>query len=82
MKRVKSPCEVLSSVVGEHSLSGGGALCRRAPGLCPGRHSGKRTGEELFHRHIPRRLVVDDLSVLEGYYRGDATFYTSENLRA
>lgn len=36
---------------------------------------------QLFHRHIPRWLVVDDQSVLKGYYRGEASLYhTTKNL--
>ena len=38
--------------------------------------------QELFHRYIPRWLAVDDLSVLKGYYHGEATFYTAKNLKA
>jgi len=38
--------------------------------------------QEIFHNHIPRWLVVDDLSVLKGYYRGDANLYTAKHLSA
>ncbi len=37
---------------------------------------------ELFHRYIPQWLVVDDHSVLKGYYRGEASLYTTSNLAA
>jgi len=36
----------------------------------------------LFHRHIPQWLVVSDKHILEGYYRGVSTFYTSVIFRA
>lgn len=36
----------------------------------------------LFNTRIPRWLVVDDKSVLAGYYRGDSTLYTAENIKA
>ena len=37
---------------------------------------------ELFHRDLPQWLVVDDSFVLSGYYRGEATLYTTANLAA
>ena len=37
---------------------------------------------ELFHRYIPKWLVVDDHSVLKEYYRGEASLYTASNLAA
>ena len=37
---------------------------------------------ELFHRDLPRWLVVDDPSVLTEYYRGEASLYTTRNLTA
>jgi len=37
---------------------------------------------ELFHRYIPKWLVVDDHSILKGYYRGEESLYTASNLAA
>ena len=37
--------------------------------------------ETLFFRYIPRWLAVADKKVLAGYYEGDSSFYTPENLR-
>jgi len=37
---------------------------------------------ELFHRDLPRWLMVDDPSVLAEYYRGEASLYTTRNLTA
>jgi hypothetical protein len=38
--------------------------------------------KELFHSYIPKWLTVGDKKVLTGYYEGDSSLYTSENLRA
>jgi len=38
--------------------------------------------KELFHSHIPGWLTVADRKALTGYYEGDSTLYTVENLRA
>lgn len=37
---------------------------------------------KLFHRDLPRWLMVDDPSVLAEYYRGEASLYTTRNLTA
>ena len=37
---------------------------------------------KLFHRDLPRWLMVDDPSVLAEYYRGKASLYTTRNLTA
>ena len=37
--------------------------------------------KELFFRYIPRWLAVDNKNVLEGYYKGDSSFFTPENIR-
>ena len=36
----------------------------------------------LFLRYLPRWLVVDDKSVLRGYYEGNSTLYTVVNVKA
>ncbi|MBM3239977.1 hypothetical protein FJZ31_27135 [Candidatus Poribacteria bacterium] len=38
--------------------------------------------EALFIRYIPNWLSISDKSVLHGYYRGEATLYTAETLKA
>lgn len=38
--------------------------------------------QELFHRHIPKWLTIEDKSILEGYYKGESTFYQIEIIRA
>lgn len=38
--------------------------------------------KEIFHSYIPGWLTVADRKVLTGYYEGDSTLYTVENLRA
>jgi hypothetical protein len=35
---------------------------------------------ELFWRHMPRWLTVDDMGVLKGYYDGDSTLYTAKHI--
>lgn len=37
--------------------------------------------KELFFRYIPRWLTVSDEKVLRGYYTGESTFYTAENIK-
>lgn len=37
---------------------------------------------ERFGSYLPQRLLVSDLEVLKGYYRGASTLYTSANLHA
>ena len=36
----------------------------------------------LFNAHIPKWLVVHDKSVLAGYYEGNSTLYTMQNIKA
>jgi len=38
--------------------------------------------KELFWRHIPRWLAVDDVGVLKSYYHGDSTLYTEKYIYA
>jgi len=38
--------------------------------------------EDLFFRYIPRWLAVDNLSALEGYYKGESSFFTEQHIRA
>ena len=38
--------------------------------------------KDLFWAHISRWLAVDDMSVLEEYYRGDSSLYRPEHLKA
>ena len=38
--------------------------------------------EALFIRYIPTWLSISNKSVLQGYYRGESTLYTAENLKA
>ena len=42
----------------------------------------KNEWRKLFHRDLPRWLMVDDPSVLAEYYRGEASLYTTRNLTA
>ena len=37
---------------------------------------------DLFHRHIPEWLSVQDKDALRGYYEGDSTLHTVEHLKA
>ncbi|MBM3242772.1 hypothetical protein FJZ31_41455 [Candidatus Poribacteria bacterium] len=37
--------------------------------------------QELFFRYIPKWLAVDDKNILEGYYKGDSSFFTTENIK-
>ena len=36
---------------------------------------------QLFWHHLPRWLTVDDMVVLEGYYRGESSFYTLTHIK-
>jgi hypothetical protein len=36
----------------------------------------------LFHRYVPQWLTISDRHILEGYYNGTSTFYTSQFFRA
>jgi hypothetical protein len=38
--------------------------------------------KELFHSYMPEWLTVADREVLTGFYEGDSSLYTAENLRA
>jgi len=38
--------------------------------------------QSIIWPHLPRWLMVDDKSVLRGYYMGDSSLYTPEHLRA
>ncbi len=38
--------------------------------------------QELFHSHLPDWLTVGNKEVLRGFYEGDSSLYTAENLRA
>jgi hypothetical protein len=38
--------------------------------------------EELFFRHIPGWLTVDDKDILRGYYEGNSTLYTARHIKA
>jgi len=38
--------------------------------------------KDLFWMHIPRWLAVDDMSVLEEYYRGESTLYRLDHLKS
>ncbi len=38
--------------------------------------------EQLFWRHLPRHLVVDDLKALKGYYEEPSSFFTREHFSA
>ena len=37
---------------------------------------------QLFGSHVPDWMAVKDVGVLQGFYEGESTLYTSENLRA
>jgi len=36
----------------------------------------------LFGQYLPRWLTVDNIEVLEGYYKGDTTFHSIEHIKA
>lgn len=38
--------------------------------------------QSLFWQHLPRWLTVDNLDVLEGYYKGETTFHTIKHIKA
>lgn len=37
--------------------------------------------KQLFWRHLPSWMVVDNFSTLEGFYEGESTFYTPHHFR-
>ena len=37
---------------------------------------------ELFFRHIPEWLTIDDKHILDGYYEGDSNFHTIPHIKA
>ncbi len=38
--------------------------------------------EQLFWRHLPKHLVVDDLQALKGYYEEPSSLFIRENIGA
>ena len=38
--------------------------------------------QSLFWQYLPKWLTVDNIKVLDGYYKGETTFHTLENIRA
>jgi len=37
---------------------------------------------QLFHHHLPGWLVVGDREILQGFYKGESTFYLAEHIHA
>ena len=37
---------------------------------------------QLFHQHLPEWLVVGDLEILSGFYKGESTFYLQSHIQA
>lgn len=37
---------------------------------------------EIFWRHLPEGLIVNDLAVLKGYYEGESSFWRMDHLKA
>lgn len=37
---------------------------------------------QLFHQHLPEWLVVGDLDILSGFYKGESTFYLQSHIQA
>ncbi|RKU30736.1 hypothetical protein C6497_03395 [Candidatus Poribacteria bacterium] len=37
---------------------------------------------QLFHQHLPEWLIVGDMDILNGFYRGESTFYLQPHIQA